>query len=602
MRETDEGRLEFDIRDERSRSLTRPRLAREEDRNLLLLRMPSINVMSSAAQSFSILLVIAAAGLASVGVFAVQHRTRPGVRGFVLAVFSAAVWSAILAVNVYPTQFLPAHVSMAFRNGLVLSLVLGWFWFVLEYVRRDRVKLRPLPVALVLVIPVLTLVLTITNPLHHLALGPGTPVYVGGGPDIDWGPWHLVFMLYAFVVGFVPAGLLLQDLLSAHGPHRRQILLILAGFVVAVLGANDYLLTSTIGAVPSYVRLSPFAYLLTAGLWSLALFRHQLFGIVPVSRRTVVETIPDPVIAVDQNELVVDFNPAARALFDAPEDATGAPLTTFCRRYPTIVDFYRDGVQGAEFEVDDGGGTRYFSVTCERIAGDRASSVLVLRDVTPIKRRQQQLERQNERLDRFALAISHDLRNPLNMAKGYTAQAERTGDEAHFRTVDRMHDRMDRMIDELLKLARAETSVEEAESVSLAAFARQVWKTTETTGGELELEVPEDVAIEVNRELFGHILENLFRNATEHNDPPVTVRVGVLTEGATTTGLYVEDDGRGVPVDVREVMFDHGYTTNRGGTGVGLSIVNECVEAHGWQIDVTDGADGGARFEIVTGR
>ena len=80
----------------------------------------------------------------------------------------------------------------------------------------------------------------------------------------------------------------------------------------------------------------------------------------------------------------------------------------------------------------------------------------------------------------------------------------------------------------------------------------------------------------------------------EHGGEDVTVRIGELDGG-----FSVEDDGPGIPPEDREQIFDAGYSTTRDGTGFGLSIVQEIIEAHGWTVAVTEGADGGARFEIT---
>jgi signal transduction histidine kinase len=101
------------------------------------------------------------------------------------------------------------------------------------------------------------------------------------------------------------------------------------------------------------------------------------------------------------------------------------------------------------------------------------------------------------------------------------------------------------------------------------------------------------------------VFENLYRNAADHNDSLVTVRVGLLgdhepaTGGSPQLGFFIEDTGSGIPDDQRDEIFEHGYTTSTDGTGFGLSIVHDIVEAHGWNIRTTDGTDGGARFEIT---
>jgi len=72
-----------------------------------------------------------------------------------------------------------------------------------------------------------------------------------------------------------------------------------------------------------------------------------------------------------------------------------------------------------------------------------------------------------------------------------------------------------------------------------------------------------------------------------------------VTVGALPDGFYIEDDGPGIPADERDDVFDAGYSTTEEGTGFGLSIVQQIADAHGWDIRVTDGSDGGARFEIT---
>lgn len=67
----------------------------------------------------------------------------------------------------------------------------------------------------------------------------------------------------------------------------------------------------------------------------------------------------------------------------------------------------------------------------------------------------------------------------------------------------------------------------------------------------------------------------------------------------TADSFYVEDNGQGIPPDEREAVFESGYSTADDGTGFGLSIVSEIVEAHGWALRLTDGERGGARFEIT---
>jgi len=76
-------------------------------------------------------------------------------------------------------------------------------------------------------------------------------------------------------------------------------------------------------------------------------------------------------------------------------------------------------------------------------------------------------------------------------------------------------------------------------------------------------------------------------------DPAVAIHVGW-----TGTGVFVEDDGPGIPPEDRERIFEHGVSTTSEGTGFGLAIAQAIAEAHGWTIAATDGAVGGARFDV----
>jgi signal transduction histidine kinase len=90
------------------------------------------------------------------------------------------------------------------------------------------------------------------------------------------------------------------------------------------------------------------------------------------------------------------------------------------------------------------------------------------------------------------------------------------------------------------------------------------------------------------------MFENLLRNAVEHGGESVAVRVGPLENG-----FYVADDGPGISDENKPKVFDHGFSTDATGTGFGLSLVRTIVGAHGWDVAVTDGEAGGARFEIT---
>jgi PAS domain S-box-containing protein len=211
--------------------------------------------------------------------------------------------------------------------------------------------------------------------------------------------------------------------------------------------------------------------------------------------------------------------------------------------------------------------------------------VSVLRDISDRKARERELERQNERLEEFASVVSHDLRNPLNVARGHLDLLANECDSGRIGTIQQAHARMESIIEDTLTLARQGQTVGGTELVQLADLAEECWPNVEMRRAEL---VSEPVAVVADPDRARHLLENLFRNSVEHGGPDVTIRLGPLDDG-----FYVEDDGPGIPPGQLEEVLDAGYSTNEDGTGLGLTIVRNVAEAHGWSVAVTESESGG---------
>ncbi|ELZ76229.1 11-domain light and oxygen sensing his kinase [Haloferax gibbonsii ATCC 33959] len=272
----------------------------------------------------------------------------------------------------------------------------------------------------------------------------------------------------------------------------------------------------------------------------------------------ILENIHDVVFVLDEQGDIEFANTAAKRLLAGDQSAqlTGQQLET-------DVDLFR--ILGATVEA----------------ALARAS-------------REEELHRQNERLDQFASVVAHDLRNPLSVAMGFLEIAEETGKAEHFEKVESAHDRIERLIEDLLTLARGETTIEDAEEIDLESITTEAWGYVDTE--EATLTVADGIpTVTGDAGRLTQLFENLFRNAIEHGGADVTVTVGGLDGD---DGFYVEDTGSGIPQEKQDDVFKHGVTSSEGGTGFGLSIVADIAKAHGWTVSVTDGSNGGARFEF----
>ena len=409
-----------------------------------------------------------------------------------------------------------------------------------------------------------------------------------------------VQLLIAAVLVILSLFLLGRFFIQTQGIYRYQALIIFAiGAIVLVsttLFVNDYRPHPLVDPTPILFNLQ------AAGVgW--ALYRYNFLRVAPVIVTRFFREMDDPVLLINGDRVVADYNAAADTLvddlrtqvsIDAIEDQAFSEMLTAA---------ITDGGPITEFIADTDGHRRTYDIEVTRVTDQFDTTqghMIVLRDITDRKQRERQLEEQNERLEEFADVVSHDLRNPLSTAEGWVAAVTDAldGDEPDIETanmglehIDHSHDRMDELIEVLLTMARQGQTVADPEPVSLEACATEAWATAET--GAMELRVDTDRTVPADPARLRQAFENLFRNANEHSE------AATVTVTTTPEGFPVEYDGIGIDPDDRENLFAFGYSTNEEGTGIGLAVVKRIIEAHGWRIIVGESDDGGACFEVT---
>ena len=320
-----------------------------------------------------------------------------------------------------------------------------------------------------------------------------------------------------------------------------------------------------------------------------------------------VETVGVGVAAYDQSGRYRYVNQRYADLFDAdPAELVGEALWDVVSALDADrFDDYWDSFDPYETRVDEtaheynGQRVAVEAVTTAQPFDDGHVHFGTVRDITERRQRERTLQRQNERLDSFAGVVSHDLRNPLNVAQAYVGLLGEDIDRDEIELAEGALERMETLIDDLLSLARGGDVVDDPEPTDLGRTARNAWQMVETGDATVEIadrtrEIPADPS------RLQQLFENLFRNAVEHGAPAsgessadtgTIVRVGV-TDG----GFYVADDGPGVDGSVERL----GDLVNRGeSTSLGLQIVQQVVDAHGWTVHLNESDAGGLRVDVT---
>lgn len=320
--------------------------------------------------------------------------------------------------------------------------------------------------------------------------------------------------------------------------------------------------------------------------------------------RALTENAPFAVITIDESSTVQYANNTVKDLFGyTPTELVDRPVTHLLpervveENQAQIEEFLAgendtDKYQGIELTGLDADGTEFpIEINSgQYMANETKLFTGIVRDISERKEAREKIRRERDRLDKFASILSHDIRNPLNVAQGRLDFIEEESN--HVEVAQRSLDRIERLVEDILILAREGEDIGETKPVDLGAIAEQCWSTVDTESASLHIDSLPRAEADRNRLL--QVFENLYRNAIEHGGDNVTIHVG-----PTESGFYIEDTGPGIEEDKRTEIFQGGYTTNRDGTGFGLAIVKRIVNAHGWEIRVIDSVDGGARFEIT---
>jgi PAS domain S-box-containing protein len=333
---------------------------------------------------------------------------------------------------------------------------------------------------------------------------------------------------------------------------------------------------------------------------------------------SIVATVREPLIVLDGDLRVVSANRSFYRVFAVkPEETEGQLVYDLGNRQwdiPRLRELLEEIIpknntfEGFQMEHDFPTiGRRIMILNARRIYGEADKTQLILLAIEDVTDRVQaaqerevlieELEAKNEELERFTYTVSHDLKSPLITIRGFLGLLKRDMEggnaeraKADMRRIAAAADKMERLLRDLLELARIGRVVNTPEKVSFGDLAQEA---VNTVGGRLKAR---GVKVEVgsalgmvygDRTRLREAVENLVDNAVKFmgDQPEPLVQIGFRRDGDEPV-FYVRDNGVGIDSQYHEKVFGlfnrlHNETE---GTGVGLAIVKRIVETHGGRI------------------
>ena len=241
--------------------------------------------------------------------------------------------------------------------------------------------------------------------------------------------------------------------------------------------------------------------------------------------------------------------------------------------------------------------------------GSEHGAVLVLHDITEL-RRADQIRRD------FVANVSHELRTPLTAIRGYVealAESDTSVEESRrfLSIITRHTERMERLVKDLLRLARLDAGQEAVDLVScdaknlIASVVTELSSALDQRDQDVEISIsPESETLRGDPTKLHDVLRNLVANAITYSPEHTTIRIEAARNGSSYV-LSVADQGPGIPEEDLSRVFERFYRVDKsrardpGGTGLGLAIVKHLIELHKGTVRAENRPEGGARVVIT---
>ena len=508
----------------------------------------------------------------------------------------------------------------------IVMVPTAWFMFSMVYTDRAAFLSRR-NLTLLLVMPIITLLLVWTSTWHSLfriSLSLNTS---GTYPVWEWEPglgfWlHTIYSYIMLIAGTV---IMLQAYRQSSHLHRRQIGIMLIGAIVPWIANILFVVVRS-----SVIDYTPIAFLISGSMVAWGIFKAGLVEITPIIRKRVIDEMQDGMLVLDEQNRILEANPAVLDMLGVKEDVLGQPIVQVMARWPESLRQFR-GKEMAQAEISlplASQETRHYQISLSPLhdkKGQRTGRLVMVHEITrqkqteaSLKRAKEVAEAANRAKSTFLATMSHELRTPLAAIIGYSEliqekselwgyekivpQLGKIGTAAHH---------LNSLIGDILDLSKIEADrIEIVKSTfSIPTLITEIIGTVQPqidkNDNILEVSLADDLGnMQTDRTKMRQILLNLLGNAAKftHNG---TIWLTVCRDEVLNCILFtIKDTGEGIPEEMLAKIFqpfvqvNSSFTRVHGGSGLGLAISSRFCQMLGGTIEVTSKLEKGTTFLV----
>lgn len=342
--------------------------------------------------NFSLLYLLVAIPYAWLGLLAWRRRGVMAATSFAWMMFGMSFWSFTYSLEIFfPDVSLKIFFTQIEYIGIVIGPVFMLF-FAFDYTGNSHL-LTPRARALIWFIPILTVILVWTNPMHRL-MWDGETLFREGGLIlllIYHKPFFWIHAIYSYLLLLVAGTMLIIEMVNRPGIYRAQISLVVLSILSPMVGSLVFV--TGIGPIKNLDMTTLFFLPAAAGLfWAVIHFR--LLDILPTGHLSVIQNIKDAVVVLDRKQRILFVNPIAESLLNRSEkEAIGQPLAKISEQLSTRLEPYISTVEKrAEIELPDGGDIKIYEATVSPLlslkngtSAETTDCMVILHDITERK-------------------------------------------------------------------------------------------------------------------------------------------------------------------------------------------------------------------------
>ena len=529
-----------------------------------------------------------------------RNRSSVCAKPFTLLMLAASLWSFGAALEVSSADLPTQMFAVMLQYPGIVTVPVAWLLFAFDYSGREH-WISKKNLLLLFLVPVISIILVATNNVHHLFYTSVNEQMVGGFmyANISYGPLFWFNTIYSYLIIYIAIMVILQRFVFTSGLYRGQMMAILIAVFTPFFVNLAYTVRQINGVV---IDPTPLAFIISGFALLVGMMRYQLLDITPMAQDQVVANMSDGMIVLDVQDRIISLNNPAERFMGIPiKEAVGVTIDTLlpCASHvpgsPATADDRMEQLHEMGRKIDEK--QYYFELRCSPILSrdnEVKGKIIMIRDITNQKIAEIALTLARKKINLLSSITRHDILNQVTVLLLNIDTAKDAVKDPQILELLKIQENTAENIRHQIEFARDyETLGGKAPKwLSIKEIFTDLLPVMETYGITF-VSLDDDFEVYADP-LLERVFYNLVDNSLQHGEHVTTIsmRAERSEDGIT---LFYEDNGAGVPVELKEKIFNRGFGKN---TGLGLFLAQEILDITGLSIKETGAPGTGVRFEI----